>query len=129
LQHAVAVYHWRRPDAWLIDSGPIGDRFPWTRTSDWHPGIDPAHYLVIVSCGLLVTIFPISVGGWGIRESALVIGFGLMSVEPEKAFALSATFGVLAMLSAGGAALLGLTHFIQKPIDDLANAPTRKPIA
>jgi hypothetical protein len=52
-----------------------------------------------------------------------------MSVEPEKAFALSATFGVLAMLSAGGAALLGLPHFIQKPIDDLANAPTRKPIA
>ena len=39
-------------------------------------GIDPVHYLAIVSCGLLETIFPISVGGWGIRESALVIGFG-----------------------------------------------------
>jgi hypothetical protein len=79
-------------------------------------GIDPAHYLAIVSCGLLVTIFPISVGGWGIRESALVIGFGLVSVEPERAFALSAMFGVLAMLSAGVAALLGLPYFIQKPI-------------
>jgi len=90
-------------------------------------GIDPVHYLAIVSCGLLATVFPISVGGWGIRESALVIGFGLVSVEPEMAFALSATFGVLAMLSAGVAALLGLPHFIQKPIDDLAEAPQVAP--
>ena len=86
-------------------------------------GIDPAHYLAIVSCGLLVTVIPISVGGWGIRESALVIGFGLLSVEPERAFALSATFGLLAMFSAGIAALLGLPHLVQKPIDDLAEVP------
>ena len=63
----------------------------------------------------------------GAGKSALVIGFGLVSVEPERAFALSATFGVLAMLSAGVAALLGLPHFIQKPIDDLAEAPQVAP--
>ena len=85
-------------------------------------GVDPAHYLAIVSCGLLVTVIPISVGGWGIRESALVIGFGLLSVEPERAFALSATFRVLAMFSAGVAALLGLPYLLQKPID-LAKVP------
>jgi uncharacterized protein (TIRG00374 family) len=86
-------------------------------------GVDPAHYLAIVSCGLLATVIPISVGGWGIRESALVIGFGLLSIEPERAFALSATFGLLAVLSAGVAALLGLPLFVQKPIDDLAEMP------
>ena len=83
-------------------------------------GIDPAHYLAIVSCGMLVTVIPISVGGWGIRESALVIGFGLLSVEPERAFVLSATFGLLAVFSAGVTALLGLPYLVQKPIDDLA---------
>jgi len=86
-------------------------------------GIDPAHYLAIVSCGLLLTVIPISVGGWGIRESAMVIGFGLLSVEPGRAFALSATFGLLAMFSAGVAALLGLPYLLQKPIDDLAEVP------
>jgi glycosyltransferase 2 family protein len=86
-------------------------------------GIDPAHYLAIVSCGMLVTIIPISVGGWGIRESALVIGFGLLSIEPERAFILSATFGLLAVFSAGVAALLGLPYLVQKPIDDLAEVP------
>jgi len=86
-------------------------------------GVDLAHYLAIVSCGLLVTIIPISIGGWGIRESALIIGFGLLSVEPEIAFTLSATFGLLAIVSAGVAALLGLPFLIQRPIDDLAEAP------
>jgi len=46
-----------------------------------------------------------------------------VSVEPERAFALSATFGVLAMLSAGVVALLGLPHFVRKPMEDLAEAP------
>jgi len=85
-------------------------------------GVDLVHYLAIVSSGLLVTIIPISVGGWGIRESALVIGFGLVSIEPERAFALSATFGLLVMFSAAAAALLGLPFLVQKPIDDLADA-------
>ncbi len=86
------------------------------------PEVDLVHYLAIVSCALLVTIIPISIGGWGIRESALVIGFGLLSVEPERAFTLSATFGLLVMLSSAVVALLGIPTFFQKPIEDLVDA-------
>jgi glycosyltransferase 2 family protein len=86
------------------------------------PEVDFVHYLAIVSCALLVTIIPISIGGWGIRESALVIGFGLLSVEPERAFTLSATFGLLVMLSSAVVALLGIPTFFQKPIEDLGDA-------
>jgi len=86
------------------------------------PEVDFVHYLAIVSCALLVTIIPISIGGWGIRESALVIGLGLVSVEPERAFTLSATFGLLVMLSSAVVALLGTPTFFQKPIDDPVDA-------
>jgi len=86
------------------------------------PEVDFVHYLAIVSCALLVTIIPISIGGWGIRESALVIGFGLVSVEPERAFTLSATFGLLVMLSSAVVALLGTPTFFQKPIEDPVDA-------
>jgi glycosyltransferase 2 family protein len=89
------------------------------------PSIDLVHYLAIVSCGLLVTIIPVSVGGWGIRESALVIGFGLVSVEPERAFALSATFGLLVMLSAAFATLAGVPCLIQKPAEGVSRAQSR----
>ena len=85
------------------------------------PGVDLVHYLAIVSCALLVTIIPISIGGWGIRESALVVGFGLLSVEPERAFTLSATFGLLLMLSSAVVALFGIATFFQKQIEDLAD--------
>ena len=85
------------------------------------PEVDFVHYLAIVSCALLVTIIPISIGGWGIRESALVIGFGLVSVEPERAFTLSATFGLLVMLSSAVVALIGIPTFFQKPIEDLVD--------
>ena len=86
------------------------------------PEVDFVHYLAIVSCALLVTIIPISIGGWGIRESALVIGFGLVSVEPERAFTLSATFGLLVMLSSAVVALLGTPTFFQKPIENPVDA-------
>jgi hypothetical protein len=86
------------------------------------PEVDFVHYLAIVSCALLVTIIPISIGGWGIRESALVIGFGLVSVDPERAFTLSATFGLLVMLSSAVVALLGTPTFFQKPIEDPVDA-------
>jgi hypothetical protein len=86
------------------------------------PEVDFVHYLAIVSCALLVTIIPISIGGWGIRESALVIGFGLVSVEPERAFTLSATFGLLVMPSSAVVALLGTPTFFQKPIEDPVDA-------
>lgn len=85
------------------------------------PEVDLVHYLAIVSCALLVTIIPISIGGWGIRETALVIGFGLLSVEPERAFTLSATFGLLVMLSSAVVALIGIPTFFQKPIEGLVD--------
>jgi len=86
------------------------------------PGIDLVHYLAIVSSALLVTIIPISIGGWGIRESALIIGFGMQSVEPERAFTLSAIFGLLVMLSCVVVAVFGIPTFFQKPVGDLAES-------
>ena len=86
------------------------------------PEVDFVHYLAIISCALLVTIIPISIGGWGIREIALVIGFGLVSVGPERAFTLSATFGLLVMMSSAVVALLGIPTFFQKPIEEFADA-------
>jgi glycosyltransferase 2 family protein len=86
------------------------------------PGVNLVHYLAIVSSALLVTIIPISIGGWGIRESALVIGFGMLSVEPERAFTLSAIFGLLVMLSCVVVAVLGIPTLFQKPVENLADA-------
>jgi hypothetical protein len=56
--------------------------------------------LPFVSCLLLLppvliaTVIPISIAGWGVRENAMVIGFGLVGVTATDALALSVAFGL-----------------------------------
>ena len=51
--------------------------------------------LVIVPLAILVTVLPISIAGWGVRETAFVAGFGFAGVPQADAFALSLMFGLL----------------------------------
>ena len=44
---------------------------------------------------LLVTTVPVSIGGWGVREGAMVFAFGLIGVSEHSAFVLSFLFGLL----------------------------------
>ncbi len=54
--------------------------------------------LVLVQPVTLVTILPISIGGWGVRETAMVLLFGLIGVPASSALVLSVQMGLLAML-------------------------------
>ncbi|MDP6788228.1 MAG: lysylphosphatidylglycerol synthase transmembrane domain-containing protein [Rhodospirillales bacterium] len=60
-------------------------------------GIDVAWIdcLVLMPLVLLVTTVPVSIGGWGVREGAMVFAFGLIGVSEHSAFALSFLFGLL----------------------------------
>jgi uncharacterized membrane protein YbhN (UPF0104 family) len=64
--------------------------------------------LVLVPSALLVTVIPVSIGGWGIREGAFVIAFGFSGLPPEQAFALSVVFGITILI----AGLLGAPFWI-----------------
>jgi glycosyltransferase 2 family protein len=55
--------------------------------------------LILVPPAMLVTALPISMGGWGVREGAFVVAFGLTGVDPDKAFALSAVFGMTTLFA------------------------------
>ena len=51
--------------------------------------------VVLVPPIILVTTLPISIAGWGVRESATVVGFGFVGVAPVDAVALSVVFGLV----------------------------------
>ncbi|HTV31463.1 MAG TPA: lysylphosphatidylglycerol synthase transmembrane domain-containing protein [Xanthobacteraceae bacterium] len=82
-------------------------------------GVEPLDYLKVVPAALLVTVIPFSIGGWGLRETSVIIGFGLIGVRAEQAFALSVTFGVLSLIAAFVPAVAGLYWFFEKPRDEL----------
>jgi uncharacterized membrane protein YbhN (UPF0104 family) len=49
---------------------------------------------------LLIATMPIALAGWGVREGAIIVGYGLFGVASAPALAVSVAFG-LAMLAAG----------------------------
>lgn len=67
-------------------------------------GVGFVHFMILMPPVILATILPVSIGGWGMRETAMVFTLGLVGVEPEQAFLLSILMGVLtiAMSLPGG---------------------------
>jgi hypothetical protein len=50
--------------------------------------------LLIVPPALLIASFPVSLGGWGVREGALAAGFALAGVSSAGGVAASILFGL-----------------------------------
>lgn len=51
--------------------------------------------LVLIPPIVLLTMLPISIAGWGVREGAMVVGFGFVGLSPPDALALSVAFGLI----------------------------------
>jgi uncharacterized membrane protein YbhN (UPF0104 family) len=68
------------------------------------------HCLLLAPPVMFLSMLPISVAGWGVREGAMIVALGLVGVTPAHSVALSVCFGiaVLAISLPGG--LLWLLH-------------------
>jgi glycosyltransferase 2 family protein len=54
--------------------------------------------LIIIQIVAVVNAIPISIGGWGVREAAVVTLFGFIGVEAEAALLLSVELGLLGLI-------------------------------
>jgi len=66
---------------------------------------------------VLITSLPISIGGWGVRETAMIAVFGLVGVPSSAALVLSVQLGLLTMVVSTPGLLL---RFMLKPKDGAA---------
>lgn len=55
--------------------------------------------LLLVPLVTLITVLPVSIAGWGLRESAMVVALGLIGVPSAQAFSLSVLLGLVTMAS------------------------------
>ena len=55
--------------------------------------------ILLVPPIILITTLPISIAGWGLREGAMVAGFGFIGVAAESALVMSILFGLLTIVS------------------------------
>jgi uncharacterized membrane protein YbhN (UPF0104 family) len=62
--------------------------------------IDPVFFVSVMPAIALISALPISVGGWGVREGAMVAGLSIFSVPADTALALSISYGLGGLLVA-----------------------------
>ena len=81
--------------------------------------------LVLMPPVILITTIPISIAGWGVRESAMVAIFGFISVVQEDAIALSLLFGLVnAVVSLPGGLLWILNGYKRSDVrEKMSDAP------
>jgi uncharacterized protein (TIRG00374 family) len=61
--------------------------------------LDPATVAIVALPVMLIALMPIALAGWGVREGAAVVGYGLFGVPPEAALAMSIGFGLALLLA------------------------------
>lgn len=82
--------------------------------------LTPGESLLLIPPVLLLTMLPISVGGWGVREVSMVGFLALAGVPKEAALTISVQFGILLIL----ASLPGAYYYAtQRKHEAAENAP------
>ena len=77
--------------------------------------------VLLVPPVILITVVPISIAGWGVREGAMVVAFGFLSVPASASFAVSVLFGLtLAAASLPGSILWWLSGYSMKSVEQSA---------
>ncbi len=86
------------------------------------------HSLLLVPPVLFLSMLPISVAGWGVREGAMIVALGLVGVPPARSVALSVCFGLLLIaISVPGAVLWLLQRGHAIPGDPDVGVPAISP--
>jgi glycosyltransferase 2 family protein len=69
--------------------------FVLARASD--VGLDFLATAAVALPALLIATMPIALAGWGVREGAMIVGYGLFGVAPGAALAVSVGFGLASL--------------------------------
>jgi uncharacterized membrane protein YbhN (UPF0104 family) len=83
-------------------------------------GIGVVECLVLVPPVILLTILPISLAGWGVRELGMISALGYAGVSSADALLISITFGVLIALVSLPGGWLWLTRKHRQPQVELS---------
>jgi len=77
----------------------------WSLAQSQHLGVPLVDFALLMPPVMLLVVLPISAGGWGVREGALVAALALVGVDRTSALLLSVELGLIGTLVAlpGGA--------------------------
>src|SRR6202044_3151029 len=77
--------------------------------------LSPADAAILFAVMVGIALVPLSVGGWGLREFAMVSLFGNYGLTPERALVFSMYFGLACVVASLPGAVAWLVFFIPRP--------------
>jgi len=83
-----------------------------------HFNVSPIDFLIVMPPVVLLVALPISAGGWGVRETAMVAALVPCGVAPTAALLISVEMGLLAALLSLPAGALWLHRHVLRPVAD-----------
>lgn len=90
--------------------------------------LDLLQSLVLVPPVILLSVVPISIAGWGVREAAMVVALGFAGIAPAEAITISLAFGLsLVIMGLPGAVLWLAGGRVRPPVVGAMTAPAVKP--
>jgi hypothetical protein len=78
----------------------------WAVGLGYSAGLDLATVFTCAPVVFLIAMIPISVAGWGLREGAFVLVFGLLGVPAAVCLTVSVTLGIAVLIAYAPAAVL-----------------------
>jgi len=84
--------------------------------------ISPWLCIAVVPMVMLITMIPLSIAGWGLRESAMVVAFAAMDLPDSDILAASIAFGLIILAASLPGAALWLKS--QAPLRDPLERPS-----
>ena len=76
-------------------------------------GISLLDCMILMPPVILLSLLPVSIGGWGVRESVMVFVLGLIGIASEQALLLSVLLGLAGM----AISLPGWILWMTSPLD------------
>ena len=67
----------------------------WSAAMAAHAAIDFVHVLFLILPVMLIATIPVSIAGWGVRESAMVLAFSYAGLAESDGLIVSILFGIV----------------------------------
>jgi uncharacterized membrane protein YbhN (UPF0104 family) len=80
-------------------------------------------FLILIPPVVLLSALPISIGGWGVRENAMIIALAPIGVTASSALLISVELALLSMLLSLPGGAIWLLRYLGRPAPLLAPAP------
>lgn len=88
-----------------------------------HLEVSFVDFLILIPPVVLLSALPISIGGWGVRENAMIIALAPIGVTASSALLISVEVAVFSMLVSLPGGAIWLLRYLGRPAPLLAPAP------